>query len=142
YNGLAMKIAAPYGYDAIVPLQKIHRVLMPGRTTPVFCRSLNAIAVSIAEFAIAARDYPLVFASVDGGSAFAPVIVLGIEQGENLFVDTAGEWDREVYFPAFVRRYPFCISKVYLDGEPQSERMVCVATSYIDSAGIELFDAK
>jgi hypothetical protein len=136
-----MKIIAPYGYDEIVPLRKDHRVLLPAGSAPAFCRRLNALAISLAEFSIAARDYPIVFATLDGGKTFAPVIVLGLEQSANLFIDAAGDWDRAVYFPAFVRRYPFCISKLYVDGEPKSERVVCVAKAYIDAGGIELFDA-
>jgi hypothetical protein len=50
-----MQITAPYGYDEIVPLQKTHRVLLPAGTTPAFCRRLNALAVSVAEFTAAAR---------------------------------------------------------------------------------------
>src|SRR5256885_2041090 len=42
--------------------------------------------------------------------------------------------------PACVRRYPFCIWKRYVDGEPSSERVVCVAAAYIDAGGVELFD--
>jgi SapC protein len=137
-----MEITAPYGYQEIVPLQKTHRVLMPSGTTPVFCRTLNALAVSLAEFTVAARDYPIVFASNDGGKSFAPVIVVGLTDGTNLFVDAAGEWDRTTYFPAFVRRYPFCISKVYVDGEAKGERIVCAAKAYIDDAGVALFDAQ
>lgn len=137
-----MKITAPYGYEEIVPLQRNHRVLMPAGTTPPFCRKLNAIAISVAEFTAAARDYPIVFASLDAGKTFAPVIVLGLGEGSNLFVDAAGEWDRTAYFPAFVRRYPFCISKLYVDGEPKSERVVCAATAYVDEAGEPLFDEK
>src|SRR6185369_12011765 len=142
YNRSTVKITAPYGYDEIVPLQKSHRVLMPAGTTPAFCRKLNALAVSMAEFTVAARDYPIVFVSVDAGKSFAPAIVLGLEKGSNLFVDASGEWDRAAYFPAFVRRYPFCISKLYVDGEPSSSRVVCVATAYVDPAGVELFDAQ
>ncbi len=137
-----MKITAPYGYDEIVPLQKTHRVLMPGGTAPAFCRKLNALAISLAEFSVAARDYPIVFATLDEGRSFAPVIVVGLDAGANLFVDPSGEWDRAVYFPAFVRRYPFCISKLYVDGEAQSERVVCVAAASVDAGGIELFDAQ
>src|SRR5437868_6762477 len=137
-----MQITAPYGYDDIVPLQTTHRVLMPQGTTPVFCRNLNALAISLAEFTSAARDYPIVFASLDRGKTFAPVIVLGLSEGVNLFVNAAGEWARDAYFPAFVRRYPFCISKLYVDGEAKSERVVCVAKAYIDNAGVALFDAK
>ncbi len=137
-----MKITAPYGYDEIVPLQKTHRVLMPAGNTPAFCRALNALAISLAEFTVAARDYPIVFATVDAGKSFAPVIVLGLDQGSNLFIGEDGNWDRAAYFPAFVRRYPFCISKLYVDGEPGSERVVCVAKAYVDPGGVELFDSK
>lgn len=136
-----MKITAPYGYDEIVPLQKTHRVLKAG-ATPAFCRNLNAIALSLAEFTSAARDYPIVFASLDGGKSFAPVAVLGLAQGSNLFVDASGEWAPDAYVPAFVRRYPFCLSKLYVDGVPQGERVVCVAKAQIGDGGVALFDAQ
>jgi hypothetical protein len=137
-----MQITAPYGYDEIVPLQKTDRVLLPAGTTPAFCRKLNALAVSVAEFVIAGRDYPLVFASTDEGKTFAPVIVVGVQDSVNLFLDVSGEWDRRCYFPAFVRRFPFCISKVYTDGEAKGERIVCVAKAYVDAGGVMLFDEK
>jgi hypothetical protein len=137
-----MRITAPYGYDEIVPLTKQHRVLVPAGGTPAFCRKLNALAISFSEFNAAARDYPIVFASVDQARSFAPVVVLGLAEGQNLFVDASGDWDRGCYLPAFVRRYPFCISKLYVDGEPRSERVVCVAKAYVDPGGIELFDAE
>ena len=136
-----MKITPPYGYDEIVPLRKDHRVVLPERATPAFCRTLNAVAISLGEFTAAARDYPIVFASLDRAKSFAPVVVVGLAQGANLFVDASGEWDPGTYFPAFVRRYPFCISKLYVDGEPKSERVVCVAKACIGPAGTPLFDA-
>jgi SapC len=135
-----MKITAPYGYGEIIPLQKKHRVLMPPGGTPAFCRTRNAIAISLAEFTAAGRDYPVVFATLDAGRSFAPVILLGLADGVNSFVDANGEWDRAAYFPAFVRRYPFCISKLYVDGEAQSERVVCVASAHLNEAGEALFD--
>ncbi len=136
-----MKITAPSGYDDIIPLEKQHRVLMSTGTTPSFCSRLNALAVSFTEFTVAARDYPIVFTTLDGGKTFAPVIVLGLADNSNLFLDAAGEWDQSTYLPAFVRRYPFCISKLYVDGEPNGESVVCVAKAYVDKAGIALFDS-
>ena len=127
-----MTVSAPFGYDEIVPLEKHHRVLMmPSGTTPAFCRRINALAVSAGEFVVAARDYPIVFAQNDQN--VAPVIVLGIEQGINLFVDDAGDWDRACYLPAYVRRFPFCLA---------NERVVCIVKSYIDAGGVPLYDAK
>ena len=128
-----MSISAPFGYDEIVPLDKAHRVLMPSGTTPSFCRSINALALSLGEFVAAARDYPIVFATGDAGKSFAPVIVLGLEARTNLFLDESGEWDRNAYFPAYVRRFPFCLSK---------ERIVCIVRSYVDASGMPLYDGR
>jgi hypothetical protein len=63
----ALQITPPHGYDEIVLLQKSHRVLLRHGTTPGFCRAINALAVSYAEFVAASRDYPIVFASGDKG---------------------------------------------------------------------------
>ena len=136
-----MQITPPYGYDEIVPLRKDHRVLMRAGTTPGFCRGINALALSYAEFVVASRDYPIVFASGDGGGSFSPVVVLGLSPRRNLFVDRHGDWDRTVYVPAFVRRYPFCVSKVYVDGKPRGERVVCVASAHLKPGGTALFSA-
>lgn len=135
-----MELTPPHGYEAIVPLRKEHRVRLSEGATAAFARRLNALAVSLAEFTAAARDYPIVFASLDAGKSYAPLIVLGLEAGANLFVDAAGDWQRGAYLPAFVRRYPFCISKLYVDGEARSERVVCVAQAEIDESGVALFE--
>lgn len=137
-----MKIIPPFGYDEIVPLRKTHRVLLPHGATPAFCRTLNALAVSVSEFNTAARDYPIVFTSLDQGKSFAPVVVVGLRNRQNLFINVKGDWDGSVYLPAFVRRYPFCISKLYVDGQPRSEKVVCVAKEYLDKTGLALYDKK
>jgi hypothetical protein len=117
-------------------------VLLPAPgAIPDFCRSINALALSFTEFNIAARDYPIVFASADAGKTYAPVIVLGLADEQNLFVDAAGKWDDTSYLPAFVRRYPFCISRLHVQGEARSDKVVCVATAHLDPQGIPLFDA-
>jgi hypothetical protein len=134
-----VNITAPYGYGEIVPLRKEHRVLLPAGNTPAFCRKINALAVSVGEFVAAGRDYPVVFVPA-GADGYAPVVILGLTGGSNLYVDAAGEWERGSYFPAYARRFPFCISKVYVDGEARGERLVCVAKDYLDDAGVALFE--
>jgi len=135
-----LKITPPYGYDAIVPLERRHRVLVPHGATPQFCRTLNAIALTSSEFVAAARDYPVVFVTPDNAQTFAPVAVLGLAARQNLFLADDGDWDPAAYLPAFVRRYPFCISKLYVDGVARSDKVVCVARAYVDPQGIALFD--
>ncbi len=135
-------ITPPFGYGEVAPLQKTDKVLLhaPG-ATPDFCRSINALALSVSEFNIAARDYPIVFASADAGRTYAPFIVLGLADGQNLFVDAAGAWDVTTYVPAFVRRYPFCISRLHVQSEQRSQKVACVARTHLDRRGVPLFDA-
>lgn len=69
-----------------------------------FAQSANAVPILLAEFAFAARQYPIVFV---GEEEPVPVIVLGKSRDANLFVDGAGSWREDCYVPAYVRRYPF-----------------------------------
>ncbi len=136
----SMHLTPPFGYGEIIPLQRSHRVLLPYGATPNFCRTLNAITVSCGEMVAAGREYPVAFASAHPGSSFAPIAVLGIA-AENLFVSASGDWEAQAYVPAYVRRYPFCISKLYVDGVARGDKVVCVANAYVDDEGIAIFEA-
>jgi len=70
-----------------------------------FAGSSNSVPIILQEFAESAKEYPIAFAKA-ADSQFVPVAVLGLADGENLFVDASGLWDAR-YVPAFVRRYPF-----------------------------------
>jgi hypothetical protein len=138
-----MQISPPFGYKKIVPLRRDHKVRLPAPgTIPEFVLALNAIPISFAEFAPAAHDYPIAFASGDGGATYAAVAVLGLASGENLFCDAAG-WSQGSYMPAYARRYPFCMAKVTLDNVQQQNRLICVEAEYLDdAAGESMFDAQ
>ncbi len=141
-----MQITAPFGYGEIVPLEKHHKVLLPtltasGGAAPAFVHALNAMAISFSEFAVAARDYPIMFSSSDHGKTYAPLVVLGLADRQNLFVDAEDRWVAGCYVPAFVRRYPFCSSTVVVDGVAQADRLVCIDRAYLDEGGIALFGA-
>jgi hypothetical protein len=134
----SVNITPPFGYSELQPLGKTDRVLLTHGSTPQFCRNVNALAVSRAEFTAASRDYPIVFSSRDE-KAYSPVAVLGLADGQNLFVQDGGEWERGSYVPAFVRRYPFCIAKVVLEGRQRNERLVCVEKARVDPQGTALY---
>ena len=137
-----MQINPPFGYKEIVPLYKNNKVKLPAPgTVPEFCKQLNAIPISYTEFSPACRDYPLVFTSGDNGKTYAPVAVLGITNGENLFLAN-GAWDKGVYVPAYVRRYPFCMARVSLDKVEQADRLICVEKEFLDDEGESMFDAE
>jgi hypothetical protein len=139
----SMQIAPPFGYQDIAPLNRAQKVrlLRPGEM-PEFARNLNAVPISYTEFAPVAREYPIVFTDVGGGKLFAPVAVLGMVTGENLYNQGNG-WADGVYVPAYVRRFPFCMAKVTIDKVEQQNRLICVEKSHLDeAAGESLFDAK
>lgn len=137
-----MDIRPPYGYQEIVPLAKEHRVaLRAERRTPPGFRNLNALPLSYTEFTVACRDYPIVFAGNNAGSVIA-MVVLGLESQQNLFVNAVDDWDASVYLPAYVRRHPFCMTRVTLDGKERAERVACVDKSALSDGGEPLFDAK
>jgi len=137
-----MQINPPFGYKEIVPLYKNNKVRLPAPgAVPELCNQLNAIPISYTEFTVACRDYPLVFTSGDEGKTYAPVAVLGINNGENLFL-ADGAWDKDVYVPAYVRRYPFCMARVNLDKVEQADRLICVEKDFLDDKGELMFDAE
>ena len=71
-----------------------------------FARNTNAVPLTLAEIPLAAQWYPVAFAAGQGGR---PVAILGLREGENLFVDAQGAWREGAYVPIYVRRYPFIL---------------------------------
>jgi hypothetical protein len=137
-----VQITPPFGYKEVAPLQKTQKVrLLKAGEVPEFARTLNAIPISYTEFALVSREYPIVFTSGDQGKSFAPVAVLGITAGENLYCSDAA-WARGVYVPAYARRFPFCMAKVTLEKVEQQNRLICVEKVHLDeAAGEAMFDA-
>lgn len=137
------QITPPYGFQEVVALAKTHRVLLPkGAALPMTFRNMNPMPVSFTEFPVASRDYPLVFISGDEGKSFTPMIVTGLAAQQNLFVMGDSTWDRRAYLPAYVRRYPFCMTRIMVDGNEAPERVACVEKRAINDKGEKLFDDK
>jgi hypothetical protein len=77
----------------------------------------NSVFLAAVEFGDACKEFPVVFvrageAGADGKQPVAPLAVLGLKPGSNLFVD-GDKWTAN-YVPAYVRRYPFAMAR--LDG--------------------------
>jgi len=110
-------------YKKVVALNsEAHRNLKFSATETSFAFAGDTTAVLLAgvEFAEAGREYPIVFVRGQDGQ-MRPVALLGVRDGENLFVDAKGIWDAS-YIPAFVRRYPF----VMADAGVQGQLVVCI----------------
>jgi hypothetical protein len=138
-----MDITPPFGYKDIVPLNRNQKVrLLAQGELPAFARNLNAIPISYTEFALVAREYPIIFNASADGQTYSTVAVLGMSSGENLY-DAGGHWTNNAYIPAYVRRFPFCMTTVTLDKVVQQNRLICVEKSHIDDKdGEAMFDAK
>jgi hypothetical protein len=78
-----------------------------------FAAKTNSVPIAADEFYTAEANYPIVFTA---GSPVSPVVVVGIANEQNLFVDANGAWRQGAYIPAYVRRYPFLFVRS-LDGE-------------------------
>lgn len=137
-----MDITPPYGYEEVVPLNKTHRVVLPDGKLPPAVREMMVIPLSYTEISLAGHDYPVVFISGDQGKTAMTMAVVGLEQRRNLFVMPDLVWDRNVYVPAYVRRHPFCMTRVNVSGAEQPERIACVEKSAISAKGDALYDGK
>jgi hypothetical protein len=138
-----VEIRPPYGYREIVPLGKAHRVVLPPpRSVPAGLRPLTALPLSFTEFSPACRDYPIAFVSTDARKTYVAMIITGLVARHNLFLLADGAWDPAAYVPAYVRRYPFCMSRVALDGKEQAERIACVEKHALSDQGEALYDAQ
>ncbi len=72
-----------------------------------FASTQTAVPLVATEFAMAARDLPIVFA----GETRMPMAVIGIRAGQNLLIDGNGAWRQSRYIPAHLRRYPFILQE-------------------------------
>lgn len=100
-------------YDRPVVLDRErHRNLKiaTGGTGFAFAARVNSLPLATAEFARAARDYPILFAGAEPASV-VPAALLGLRADENLMVDAEGNWQPDTYVPAFLRRYPFVLAE-------------------------------
>jgi hypothetical protein len=90
-------------------------------------KDLNAMFVAAVEFGDVCRDCPIVFVRAgkepDGSDAVAPVAVLGLTAGDNLYVE--GQTWRGNYIPAMLRSYPFAIARVN-----EQRFAVCIDNAY------------
>lgn len=124
----------PPGYTTLAPFNREQfRGMGRRRETPAaFARELNAVLITSVEFFQAARHYPIVFGRDTATGGFIPVVITGLEEKQNLFVDADGRWRAGRYVPAYVRRWPFYTLQLQDDPE---KSVVCV-----DPSGLEAND--
>lgn len=127
-------------YELVTPISKARHADFTVREGKgyAFAAEVNSVPLMTVEFMAAAHDYPIVFSK--DGDAVLPIVVVGIDSGQSLFVNADGTWNAD-YVPAFIRRYPFVFSASE-DGETLT---LCIDEAFegLDRKGREgqrLFD--
>jgi hypothetical protein len=95
----ALRIVEGYGDDCLPPVQMV--------------------PVVPSEFSEACRSFPIFLTKNTNTGAFEFSVLLGLDQGENLFVGDDGAWDAD-YVPLHIRRLPFAI------GDRGGERVITI----------------
>jgi len=131
----------PLFYKNIIPLTSDlhaeHGMLQ--RTDMAFARATHAIPITVDEFVMCQRHYPIVFSD---GAEGVPLALVGLKEGENLFVDEAGNWKQGAYVPAYVRRHPFMLARLTADADMLSLVFDEGAGMVTADAEDKLFDAE
>ena len=109
----------PLFYNAIEPLNATQHGSLKIRQVEKspFIAKTHAIPVTVDEFGLAQRDYPIVFSI---GENPIPIALMGLNEGVNVFLDADGRpVDSTTYIPAYIRRYPFLLARL----NPQSDEL-------------------
>ena len=78
----------------------------------------HAIPVTVDEFAVVQRHFPIVFSAGDNP---VPIALMGLHEGTNTFFDENGEViEKHMYVPAYLRRYPFVLARLREDSDELS----------------------
>ena len=131
----SIQLIAPPGYGEVSPFDKQQHAGMGVRQAQNYdwCSGLNAVYINAVEFARAALDFPIAFTREERSGEFIPVAVLGLRNGENLFVDEDSRWQEQAYIPAYFRRYPFCIAELPQQNGNEPQRLVCVQADQLEA---------
>ncbi|RFA35079.1 SapC family protein [Alkalilimnicola ehrlichii] len=126
-------------YNKIVPLNRDRHKglrLRSAQGKADFAANTHYLPLAGTEFYQASRSFPILFT---GGEGSGPVVLVGLQEARNLFLDEEQRWDRFEYVPAYVRRYPFVLAK----GDNGDDYTVCFDEAYAgfnEAEGEALFD--
>ena len=109
----------PLFYNQLEPLSSVTHGDWRARRVEAapFLANAHAIPLTVEEFGLAQRYYPIVFSVGDNP---VPLALMGLNEGVNVFVDEDGKLNSDVYVPAYVRRYPFMLARLRPDADELS----------------------
>lgn len=131
----------PLFYQNLIPLSsEVHYEWgLHERTELNFAKPTHAIPITVDEFVMAQRHYPIVFTE---GPESVPLALVGLKEGENLFIDDKGFWARDTYVPAYVRRHPFMLARLSPDADVLSLVFDDMCGIVAPDGANKLFDAE
>lgn len=121
----------PLFYQDLQPLSsELHtKFKMRQMDTAPFLKDQHAIPLTVEEFPLAQRFYPIVFSAGEDG---VPIALMGLNEGINVFLDDDAKLrDTDTYLPAYVRRYPFMLARL----SPEAEELSLCFDPKSDSIG-------
>jgi hypothetical protein len=124
----------PLFYKTVEPLNAGQHGKMKVRGLPATdeMRRTHAIPITVDEFMLVQRHYPIVFSV---GEDPVPMALMGLNEGVNVFLGEDGTpLDPSTYIPAYIRRYPFLLARLRPDSD---ELSLCFDSS---SGGVGEFD--
>ena len=78
----------------------------PAPTRFGFAATTHVCPLTVPEFGPAALSYPIIFVGEDQN----PVVVMGLQEGQNLFATPELGFELDAYIPCYIRRYPFVLA--------------------------------
>jgi len=120
-NAVPAGVPMPLFYKSLVPFSvETHGALRFPENAPNyrFASETNLIPLLVNEASFAQSQYPLVFIGQTAESPATLAAVVGAGDGKNRYVDGKGNWLKETYIPAWVRRYPFFTMQAGEEAEP------------------------
>ena len=107
YNGLEPLNRNSHGNFKVRRLNGVDRVA-----------KTHAIPVTVDEFAMVQRHFPIVFSAGDNP---VPIALMGLHEGTNTFFDEQGvSHENNIYIPAYMRRFPFLLARLREDTDELS----------------------
>jgi len=89
----------------------------------------HAIPLTVDEFTLAQRYFPIVFSQGDDA---VPLALMGLNEGVNVFINEDGQLrDPYTYVPAYIRRYPFMLARL----QPGAEELTLCFDPTSESVG-------
>jgi len=100
-----------------------------------FAKAGHAVPLTVGEFPLAAVTGPIIFV----GDEKTPIAVMGLNAGDNMFLQDNGLFEPGVYIPAYIRRYPF----VFAQDDAAQQMVLCIdrdASFVVENAETPFFD--